>query len=302
MIFIIQTHSSSPNSVPPHKSSKGHILRHYILTLAFLLMAIGLLSTQKSALAQVCSTYTAPQLRFGFNLDRDTGQRVTDFDTAQLGAHWYLDYHYHLTPTVPAGMVFAHTFRAGLWQQNNYTSTVVSVVQANPGALWIVGNEPDRYGQDGLLAEEFAAFYHDFYSLIKATDGSSQVAIGAVVQATPIRLRYLNMVLAAYEQKYSTKLPTDLWTVHGFILRECNTQGCWGASIPPGLDAFSSEGILYEVEEHGDLEIFKSQILAFRQWMNEHGYRQKPLLVTEFGILFPPTLGDTYPFVLDYIK
>ncbi|MEZ4661306.1 MAG: hypothetical protein R2911_27465 [Caldilineaceae bacterium] len=73
------------------------------------------------------------------------------------------------------------------------------VVDAHPGDLWILGNEPDRDTQDGRTPDAYAEFYHAVYTFLKARDPTAQVAIGGVVQATPLRLRYLDMVLSAYQ-------------------------------------------------------------------------------------------------------
>ena len=59
--------------------------------------------------------------------------------------------------------------------------------------------------------------------------------------------------------------------------------------IPPGIPY--DAGMLYEIEDNGDIELFKAQVVAFRRWMAERGLRDKPLIVTEFSILMPPEYG-----------
>ncbi len=189
--------------------------------------------------------------------------------------------------------------RVGIWQSKTLTATVGPIVDANPGMRWIVGNEPDRHGQDGLTPAAYAQFYHDVYTFLKGRDPSSQVEAAGVVQATPLRLRYLTMVLDEYQARYGTPLPTDLWNLHGFILPENNI---WGAAIPPGLEAFASEGEANRtIGDHGNLAIFKSQIFAFRQWMADHGYRDKPLSISEYGILLSPLHGYPYATVRNFM-
>ena len=39
------------------------------------------------------------------------------------------------------------------------------------------------------------------------------------------------------------------------------------------------------------MEIFRQQIVAFRRWMAEMGQQDKPLIVTEYGILMPASYG-----------
>ncbi len=42
------------------------------------------------------------------------------------------------------------------------------MISDNPGALWIVGNEPDRSGwQDDTMPDMYAVAYHDVYDFIK---------------------------------------------------------------------------------------------------------------------------------------
>lgn len=249
------------------------------------------------AYGQSCQAFPNPTARFGYNVALDNGHTIDSYDVAALNGHWYLDYFTQLVPSQPAGMRYAQMIRPPFWRQTTMTNTVEAILANNPGTLWIVGNEPDRDKQDGLTPTEFATFYHDVYTFLKARDPESRVAIGGVVQSTPLRRRYLDMVLSAYQSQYGEKLPTDVWTVHAFILREDDQ---WGAWIPPGLEDFADEGMLYDVWDHDDLDIFAENIVAFRQWMADNGYRDKPLIVTEYGILLPD-IGFPYPAVRDFM-
>jgi len=266
-----------------------------IFLLALLLMVTG------HSLAQVCQPYTPPQERFGVNVDTTNGMSIDGYAVGQLKAHWYLDYGVHITPSHPAGIQYLQMIRESAWHSQAFTQTVKAVAKANPGTIWIIGNEPDRDGQDGVTPADYASFYHAAYTLLKQQDATSRVAVAAVVQGTPLRLHYLNLVLDAYQARYGTPLPADIWTVHGFTLPECNKSGCWGASIPPGLDAFAGEGKTYNISDHGDIEIFKQNLLAFRQWMAAHHYRDKPLILTEYGILLSPLHGFPYNIVRQYM-
>ncbi len=262
-----------------------------------LLLTLFILTTS-NALAQSCPPYPAPQARFGFNVASDGGKRITDFDVAPLHGHWYLDYLVQRTPAQPAGMRYAQMIRPPLWKSAAFTSTVEATIANNPGALWIVGNEPDRDKQDGLTAGAYADFYHKVYHFLKARDPSAHVAIAGIVQSTPLRRRYLDLVLTEYQNRYGVAMPIDVWTVHAFILPENNV---WGAYIPPGLEAFAAEGMQYTLEDHDNLTIFKNNIIAFRQWMADRGYRDKPLLITEYGILLSPLHGFPYTKVKSFM-
>lgn len=257
-----------------------------------------MLFLSNQAYAQSCTLYPSPQTRFGFNVARDGGRHIDDYTVAPLKGHWYLDYFTQATPSQPEGMVYAQMIRPPMWKQANFTTTVESVLTNNPGALWIVGNEPDRDKQDGMTAAEYAVFYHDVYAFLKARDANARVAIAGVVQPTPIRLRYLELVLTEYQNRYGTTMPIDVWTIHAFILREATD---WGAWVPPGLEAYLDEGKKYELQDHDNLNIFKANIVAFRQWMAAHGYRDKPLIVTEYGILLSAAHGFTYDKVRTFM-
>jgi hypothetical protein len=135
-----------------------------------------------------------------------------------------------------------------------------------------------------------------FYTHLKAADPSCQVAVGGVVQPTPIRLEYLDAILQAYEDEYEERMPVDVWNVHNYVLREKKwyegCPDCWGCDVPPGGP---DEGKLYEIDEHDDLKIWTGHLVAMRQWMRDRGYRDRPLIVSEYGILMPKTY-DYPPF------
>ena len=176
-------------------------------------------------------------------------------------------------------------------------------VENNPGAVWIIGNEPDIIWQDNTTAEQYAVVYHDVYDFIKERDPQAQIAVAGVGQPTPLRLMYLDTVLATYEQTYGQPMPVDIWTIHNFILRE--ERGSWGVDIPPGMTQESGkpveQGMLYEIVDHDDQTIFQQNLIAFRQWMADRGYRERPLAVTEFGILIPEDFGFPTPIVADFL-
>ncbi len=183
-------------------------------------------------------------------------------------------------------------------------SEVAEAVEANPGATWIVGNEPDILWQDNTTAERYAEVYHEVYLFIKERDPTALVAVGGVGQPTPLRLAYLDIVLETYQRQYGQSMPVDIWTVHNFILRE--ERDSWGVGIPPGMIDPSGlpidQGILYEIEDHNDLDLFKQNLIDFRRWLAEKGYRDRPLAVTEFGILMPADFGFPPQVVADFMR
>lgn len=266
---------------------------------ALALSLLLLLLWSDRASAQDCSLYPSPQARFGFNVARDGGRHIDDYITTPLQAHWYLDYFTDPVPSKPDGMTYAQMIRPPMLKQATFTATVESALANNPGALWIVGNEPDRDKQDGLTAEAYATFYHEVYTFLKTRDAGARVAIAGIVQPTPIRLRYLDLVLTEYKSRYGADMPIDVWTVHAFILREWTD---WGAWVPPGLEAYLSEARQYTEKDHDRLDIFKDNLMAFRAWMAARGYRDRPLIVTEYGILISAYSGFTHGRIRTFMR
>ncbi len=205
----------------------------------------------------------------------------------ELGLGWYLAWKTFENPRKPEGVEFWQMIRVREEGFRPNKATIQKVIRANPGATWLIGNEPDVIWQDNVTPARYAEWYHELYYLLKEADPTCQVAIGGVTQPTPLRLQYLEMVLSFYQTRYGEVMPVDIWNIHNFILRE--ERGSWGVDIPPGLTV--NQGILYELDDHDDLEVFKAQIINFRQWLADRGQRDKPLIISEFGILMPEDYG-----------
>jgi hypothetical protein len=207
-----------------------------------------------------------------------------------LNAGWFLDWGSLAPAERPAGLEYVRMVRVSQGLPQPDLATLAGIAQRSPGALWLIGNEPDVIWQDNVTPEQYANVYHDVYATLKQADPASRIAIAGVTQPSPLRLRYLDRILAAYRQQFDADLPVDVWNVHNFILPE--KRGDWGVDIPPGLDA--SSGLIVEVEDHDNLARFKQQIVDFRRWMAERGYRDKELIVSEYGILMYADFGFSY--------
>ncbi|MDW8099860.1 MAG: CARDB domain-containing protein, partial [Anaerolineae bacterium] len=185
-------------------------------------------------------------------------------------------------------------------------------IRAAPGSLWIVGNEPDRGPnpedlsctarvQDDTLPEVYAQAYHDIYTFIKQRDPTAQVANAGLVQVTPGRLQYLDKVWEAYQQRYGQAMPVDVWNMHLYILPEARPDGRPNgiANIALGTDPALAkresgddprrcpDPQVYCYAEHDSLEVFAEQVVAMRAWMKAHGQQNKPLILSEYSILYP---------------
>ncbi len=175
------------------------------------------------------------------------------------------------------------------------------LVVAHPGRLWIVGNEVDRvYWQDDVMPQVYAQAYHDIYHFIKTRDPSARLAISGLVEVTPGRLQYLDIVWQTYLELFGTPMPVDVWNMHIYVLPEKRADGTGSrAAIALGTDpaiaVLESDGTsvqcpldhVYCYAEHDDMGLFVEHVVAMRQWMKEHGQQNKPLLLGEFSLLYP---------------
>ena len=234
-----------------------------------------------------------PNCRFGL------GGNVVSFNVAALNSGWHMDWLTQLNPSRPQGSEYFQVVRlkstSGGYTFTPSVATLQAILDQNPGATWLIGNEPDSPFQDNLRPEVYARAYHDLYALIKQRDPSAQVGAGNIVQPTPLRMQYLDRVLSAYQQLYGAWLPTDLWSIHSYILREIDPSDpeaypigpyeVWGAYIPLGMTV--TRGTLYTYSDMFSLPIFQQRLIDFRGWMRDRGYGDKPLYITEFGTLFP---------------
>ena len=243
---------------------------------------------------------------------------------SRLGAGWYLNFGaYAPNPPPENDADFAHMFFVrqnkdefvylpGYKIKPALDNNLATLILNNPGDLWIIGNEVDRGPNPGepiwwqrvqgdTHPEIYAIAYHDAYEFIKGVDPTAQVAISGLVEVTPGRLQYLDKVWNAYLQQFNQPMPVDMWTMHLYILSEVDKEGAPNgiANVALGTDpalgkresggdpAACSDPDVYCFAEHDDMNVFAEQIVAMRQWMAEHGQREKPLLITEYSILWP---------------
>ena len=229
---------------------------------------------------------TSPSARDRFGVGVPLGP-ITDYPVERLGLGWYLNWRVEVDPPRPGGVAFWQMVRVSERGYHPDPDTIRAAAAANPGSVWLIGNEPDVIWQDNTTPERYAVIYHELYRLIKSVDPTARIAIGGVAQPTPLRLAYLDRVLEAYRVRYGRPMPVDVWNAHNFILRE--ERDSWGVGIPPGVEAES--GMLYEIQEHDDLTLFREQLFAFRRWMAARGQRDRPLVVSEYGIVMPADYG-----------
>ena len=286
----------------------------------------------------VSTTYVpkpAPLWRFGAGTVRRalTDYNGNDFRNLRLGwySNWTVSLNYsEMDYAAKFGVEYAPTVRlkqlkqlpGGAWTEwcitctyvtpYTYTvspsrATIQTLAAARPGLTWIIGNEIERVDwgnggrQDEILPEVYADAYYELYNLIKGIDSTAQIAIGGVIEATPLRLQYLDQVWSTYQTKHGSAMPVDVWNVHAFVLDEesCAQTGvCWGADIPAGNSA--SSGIVYTPSDNKNFTIAWGHIQTFRSWMKTKGQQGKPLWITEYGVNIPPDwAGFSYAEVRD---
>lgn len=252
-----------------------------------------------------------------------------------LGAGWHLNFGIS-SASASNGAEFVHVItvkqnKSGTDYLPGYTVSppltdagLGSHIANNPGALWIVGNEVDRGPDPGKTdriqgdthPNEYAKAYHDIYHFIKQRDPSALVANSALVQVTPGRLQYLDIVYQSYFENYGRAMPVDVWNMHLYVLPEVKPDGSPNgvANVALGTDPALAKSESYDPDgsgplelkdscplddvycfaEHDSMEVFEEQVVAMRRWMRDHGYQHKPLLLSEYSLLFPyEDDGDT---------
>lgn len=240
--------------------------------------------------------------------------QATAINFSELNAGWYVNWAAPINPVHPSGAVLARTImlivhdtggnmcppRNGPYpasQLSQVTPTLTGTalidnVQLNPGALWLIGNEPDGvFNTNPIEPGLYAQLYHYFYTTIKNADPTAKIAIGAVIQASPLRLNYLDQVLAAYQSQYGESLPVDVMNVHLYRLGEsphCSS----GAGLPPSHGTQAPWEDNWAVDVSLNRTYLENSLRDFRQWMADNGYRNMPLIISEFGVLPPFGFGD----------
>jgi len=222
---------------------------------------------------------------------------LTRYDVSAFSFGWFLDWNARREPPKPDGIEYVQMPRLMGGVLRPSPEIIAEIARAHPGSLWMIGNEPDVKWQDNVEPAVYARLYHQAYTAIKSADATAQVAMGGVTQPSPLRLRYLDAVLDEYHKQFGVAMPIDVWNVHNFILRE--ERNSWGVEIPPGFD--DAHGVLYEVDDSGNLDAFRRQIVDFRMWMAARGFQNRALIVSEYGIPMPEDYGFPSSRVLNFV-
>lgn len=190
------------------------------------------------------------------------------------------------------------------------------LISRNPGSIWLVGNEVDvnNFVQGNTMPDVYARAYHEVYHFIKKADPTAKVAHASLSMMTPGRMQYLDIVWDTYRQLYGQDMPVDVWNMHLYILSErhpFNDSGDGDGKVALGTDrnlaiwdavadaskcpnpnqpdiaANDPRHDVYCRSEHDSVRIFQEQLLNMRRWMKDHGQQNKPLIISEYGLLYP---------------
>lgn len=106
-------------------------------------------------------------------------------------------------------------------QERQYTCTASLAGQfalAHPGQLYIACDEPDIYG---TTPHDYAIWYHDFISVVRAADPLARFSPAGFALTSPGLhfTEYAQAFSDEYKQLYGTVPPVDEWRFHAFI---CN--------------------------------------------------------------------------------
>lgn len=276
----------------------------FMLLLILLISNAGL-SGREQVKAQEEQAYYEALQRFGIAAPYD--YTVDQLNYFNVGA--VLDWRMDNPINLPENIDYIHVVRLSDAEYPTIIGRLSTAVPANPGEVWIIGNEPDRSTfQDDLIPTEYAARYYEVANYIRSLDPEAKLGFGSIVQPTPIRLCYLNRTLEALDDLSGNRADSlrliDIWSIHAFILNE--TSG-WGADIPVGINLSECEGnpqplVITDLSETHSISKFQELIVSFREWLALKGEQDKPVWITEYGSLMPIRVGvseqDTSSYML----
>jgi len=113
------------------------------------------------------------------------------------------------------------------WGYNEITGEINDPTQfaawiaANPGRVWIIGNEPDLASQDGLTREQYAHMYKTYYDFISQRDPTANFCIaattgGSTKGAFNNTKGWYEYVLNHYKKTFGKPMHIDIWNVHSY--------------------------------------------------------------------------------------
>lgn len=303
----------------------GTVLLILLATTA-IVVALALPRDRVTAVTGAVSEASGPSCRWGVSAHGESQVEWVD----DLGAGWFVFFggysdaageDVQIAPVISVKQDKDGDKYLDSYKINPDLDSLSLLLEHYPGTLWIVGNEVDRgpgpgqtIGQGDTFPDVYARAYNEVYHFIKQHDSTALVANSGLVQVTPGRLQYLDLMWESYQDQFGEPMPVDVWNMHIYVLPEANLDGTPNgiANIALGTDpslAKRGPGIngaqclqedIYCYAEHDNVDIFEDQARAMRRWMFEHGQSKKPLILSEFSILYP--CDDPNGLDCDYLR
>jgi hypothetical protein len=177
---------------------------------------------------------------------------VTAAQLDALGPVWYMDWDWK----TPALAGHERLYVIGCAEVKADRGKIATAMQASGATWWSLGNEPNDPNQDNVTPEQYAELYHIYEGWAEKAPRCGILPAG-IANAD---WQWAEAFREAYRARYGRYPRSDGWNIHNYILE-------------PGMDP-------YDVAEFG------RRILAFRRWMESIGDGDKPLFLTEFGVLY----------------
>lgn len=205
-----------------------------LVTLAIVALSTFLVSP-RAAFADPETTnclYPSPTDRFGLTVH--AYQQIGDFNVTPLRSGRYLNWRADIVPQRPNAMNYYFMVRVSETGHQPSADELQTIAYNNPGATWVIGNEADVVWQDNTSPAAYARAFHSAHTAIKAGDPTARFVMNGVVQVSPLRLAWLDLVWNNYRSLYGTDIPVDIWNIHTYVANEMHQE--WGFEIPPGIN------------------------------------------------------------------
>lgn len=194
---------------------------------------------------------------------------ASDDSIMQTNTSWYYRYGFTGSASVRAQRVY-------LVPLDYDERALARTLTDHPGSWWMVGNEPNDPHQDNLSPGAYAAFYHRFSKLAQRVDPTCRIMPAGIANAD---WGWAHDFRESYRHQYGYYPRVDAWNVHNYILEP----------------------------EHDPWELgeFQRRLLVFRDWMERVGEGAKPLVLSEFGVLFhslPGGMAVTSEHIISFMQ
>lgn len=177
------------------------------------------------------------------------GPRAGD-ELAELGVAWYTDWTF-ASPDVPGyRRLYVVSPRSSLVK-------LAQAARERRGAWWAIGNEPNDRHQDNQTPAEYVAFFERAAEVIRQADPSARILSAGIANAD---WAWAQAFRDEHNRLTGRYPDLDGWNIHNYLLEDDQDP--------------------YDIGE------FKRRIAAFRVWMDQIGDGDKPLILSEFGVLY----------------